>query len=63
MWTAANQRQAWLGTLPRAAASWRRFVWLRGLKEATRVKEKEDVQELKSWMFAEEQSFHEINGE
>lgn len=55
MWTAASQRRAWPGTLPRAAAaSWRRFVWLSGFKEATRVKEKEDVQELKSWMFAEE---------
>lgn len=38
MWTAANQRQAWLGTLPRAAASWRRLVWFSGFKEATRVK-------------------------
>lgn len=54
MWTAASQWQAWLGTLPRAAASWRRFVWLSGFKEATRVKEKEDVQELKSWMLEEE---------
>lgn len=55
MWRAANQWQARLGTSPRtAAASWQQFVCLSGFKEAARVKEKEDVQELKSWMLAEE---------
>lgn len=55
MWTPANQWQAWLGTLPgAAAASWCRFFWLSGFKEAARVREKEDVQELRSWMLAEE---------